>query len=162
MHPWNLILMESGFISAKQFLTIAFFENTTVISDQAIAELFAYFQTKYSTLPDSEQPYSYAVSKSYLYINIFMSHSKRKVTSLRSLACEACLFARSRRNPWLCSQIMAGSLVQASTETLYLISLRFLFVKKISNWMHAIPKLFENAINPYLQHPLYVNYISTV
>jgi len=44
-----------------------FFENTTVTSNQAKADLFdKFFQTTYLTLPHSEQPHSYAVCKSNL------------------------------------------------------------------------------------------------
>jgi len=51
-----------NFVSTKRktssYPSSLFFENTTVTSDQAIADLFAkFFQTTYSTLPHSEQPY---------------------------------------------------------------------------------------------------------
>jgi len=53
-----------------------FFEIT---SDQAIADLYAKFlQTTYSTLPYSEQPYSYAVSKSHL---LFCPTINQKLTA---------------------------------------------------------------------------------
>jgi len=43
------------------------FKNFTATSDQAIVDLFAkFFQTTYSSLPHSSQPYSYTVSRSNL------------------------------------------------------------------------------------------------
>jgi len=75
--------------------------------------------------------------------------------------------------PWLCGQILCGSLVQTSTETVYLISGIFTISSYMegvlcdlhkkgskldaSNYrgtskLSAIPKLFENVITPHLQH----------
>lgn len=165
-----------NFVSTKRktssYPSSLFFENTTVTSDQAIADLFAkFFQTTYSTLPHSEQPYSYAVSKSNLIFCPTINESSllndlQRVKPVYSPGpdgipgCVLRFCAEALCKPLL--KLFTLSLESSQFPHIWKESFVIPLHKKgskldASNYrgiskLSAIPKLFENVITPHLQH----------
>jgi len=164
-----------NFVSTKRktssYPSSLFLENTTVTSDQAIALFAKFFQTTYSTLPHSEQPYSYAVSKSNLIFCPIINESSllndlqrvKPVYSPGPDGIPACVLR-------FCAEALCKPLLKLFTLSpessqfphIWKESFMIPLHKKGSKldasnyWgiskLSAIPKLFENVITPHLKH----------